>query len=102
MTTTTLSSLKIHQESEGAQFGALLSLFQQGEEHESNLNILRSLLLFASIGLVGLAAPQSSRADDLFIGDARDNSVKVFDSDTGAYLRTFTPPKTAGLRGPMG
>lgn len=67
-----------------------------------HLGILRSLLLSASIGLIALSFAQSSRADELFIGDAGDNSVKAFDSDTGAYLGAFIPSGTAGLNGPMG
>jgi hypothetical protein len=38
----------------------------------------------------------------VFIGDAGDNSVKAFDSDTGAYHGAFIPSGTAGLKGPMG
>jgi hypothetical protein len=52
--------------------------------------------------MIGLSVTQSSRADELLIGDAGDNSVKAFDSDTGAYHGAFIPSGTAGLKGPMG
>ncbi|WER49961.1 hypothetical protein CupriaWKF_22930 [Cupriavidus sp. WKF15] len=65
-------------------------------------HLLRSLLLSASIGLIGLSVAQSSRADELFIGDLGDDTVKAFDSDSGAYLGAFVSSKSGGLHGPIG
>lgn len=78
-------------------------------------HILRSMLLSAVVALstwsVGQAnanaqsipshAPPPSKAFELFIGDAGDNSVKQFDA-SGTYGGPFVASGSAGLSGPRG
>lgn len=64
--------------------------------------VFHSILLSAALGLSGWSVAQSARADELFIGDGVDNSVKAFDADSGAYLGAFIPSGSAGLSGPRG
>jgi len=66
------------------------------------LGVVPSLLLSVALGLGGWSASQSSRADEVFIGDGGDNSVKAFDASSGTYLGAFIPSMTAGLDGPRG
>jgi hypothetical protein len=65
-------------------------------------NVLRSVLLSAALGLCALSVGQSSRADELFIGDGGDSSVKYFDASSGAYLGAFVAAGSAGSTGPQG
>lgn len=62
---------------------------------------LCSILTGAAFVAGTLLAGSVARADDLFIGDVGDNTVKKIDSSTGASLGTFVPTD-AGLNGPMG
>lgn len=64
--------------------------------------VLRSALLVAVVGLGGWSVAQTAMADNVFIGDVGDNSVKSFDATSGAFSGTFVASKSAGLRGPMG
>ncbi len=43
-----------------------------------------------------------SRNLELYVGDVGDNTVKRFDTSSGAYLGTFVSSGDAGLNGPMG
>jgi hypothetical protein len=63
---------------------------------------LRSALLFTVVAMGAWLAPQTATADNVFVGDVGDNSVKAFDSTSGAYSGTFVAPKSAGLKGPTG
>ncbi|MEM5342215.1 hypothetical protein [Paraburkholderia azotifigens] len=63
---------------------------------------LRSALLFAVVASGSWLVPQTAVADDVFIGDVGDNSVKAFDATSGAFNGIFIAPKSAGLKGPMG
>ncbi|KAE8759017.1 MULTISPECIES: hypothetical protein [Paraburkholderia] len=76
--------------------------FLQPKHRSTYRNVLRSILLSATLGLSALSVGQSSRAQELFVGDVGDSSVKHFDASSGTYLGAFIAPKTAGLKGPMG
>lgn len=65
-------------------------------------SLLHSILLSAVVLLSVFPAARSSVAQELFIGDVADNSVKHFDVGSGTYLGAIVPSSTAGLRGPMG
>ncbi len=65
-------------------------------------NVLRHILLSAALGLSALSVSQPSTAQELFIGDLGDNSIKGFDVAGGTYLGAFVPSGTAGLKGPIG
>lgn len=65
-------------------------------------SVLRSLVLSAALGLSAFSVGQPASAQDLFIGDGGDNSVKHFDASTGKYLGPFVEPSSAGLKGPRG
>lgn len=75
---------------------------QSQKARSARAGALRSLLLSATVLLSALSATQSSVAQELFIGDVGDNSVKHFDIANGTYLGAIVPSSTAGLRGPMG
>ncbi|QCP52449.1 hypothetical protein FAZ95_25100 [Trinickia violacea] len=77
--------------------------FLQAKRRPTCRNVLRSLLLSAAVGLSALVVSQSSTAQQLFIGDAGDNSVKRFNA-SGAYLGPFVASgaAAAGLNGPRG
>jgi hypothetical protein len=64
--------------------------------------VLRSVLLSAVIATSAWSIGQTAMADNVFIGDAGDNSVKSFDATNGAFSGTFVASATAGLKGPMG
>ncbi len=63
---------------------------------------LLSLLLPAVIVMSAWAVSQPSTAQQLFIGDAGDNSVKHFEASDGTYLGAFVASGAAGLNGPRG
>ncbi|WP_028210255.1 hypothetical protein [Paraburkholderia mimosarum] len=65
--------------------------------------VLRSMLLSAAVGFSALMVSQSSTAQQLFIGDAGDNSIKQFNL-IGAYIGPFVAAgaAAAGLTGPRG
>ncbi|MEI5996013.1 hypothetical protein H3V53_01930 [Paraburkholderia bengalensis] len=63
---------------------------------------LRSVLLFLVVVSVSWLVPQTATADNVFIGDVGDNSVKAFDATSGAFSGTFIAPKSAGLKGLTG
>jgi sugar lactone lactonase YvrE len=65
--------------------------------------VLRSALLSAAVGFSALMVGQSSNAQQLFISDAGDNSVKQFNG-TGTYIGPFVASgaAAAGLNGPRG
>ncbi|MGU7784627.1 hypothetical protein [Burkholderia sp. PU8-34] len=71
------------------------------QRRSSYRNVLRSLLLFAALAISVWSLGQTARAQELFIGDAIDNSVKHFDVSSGTFLGDFVP-RSAGLLGPMG
>ena len=74
----------------------------QREKHTaSNTGLGRSTLLCAAVAAGTLLAGPVARADDLFIGDVGDNTVKRVDASTGSFLGTFVPTN-AGLNGPRG
>jgi outer membrane protein assembly factor BamB len=56
----------------------------------------------AAVAVSTLLASSVARADSLFIADVGDNSVRQFDSSTGAFIGTFVPSEAQGLNGPMG
>ncbi len=76
--------------------------FQQAIRRSTYRSVLRSLLLSSAVGLSALVVSQSSTAQQLFIGDVGDNTVKQFDLSTGDYLGTFVSSQADGLNGPMG
>lgn len=55
-----------------------------------------------AIVMVWLAAASLGRADQLYIGDAGDDSVRRFDAATGAYVDDFVSPGSGGLFGVRG
>ncbi len=65
-------------------------------------SVLRSILLSAAVAMSAWSVGQTAKADELFVGDFGDNTVKHFDASSGAYLGTFVPSGTAGLNGPTG
>lgn len=74
----------------------------QREKHtSSNTGQAPSTLLCVAVAVGALLAGPVARADDLFIGDVGDNTVKRVDAATGSFLGTFVPTN-AGLNGPMG
>ncbi|SEI66090.1 NHL repeat-containing protein [Paraburkholderia diazotrophica] len=62
----------------------------------------RSLFVGAALVIGTLLGGQIARADDIYVGDTGDNTVKRFDAATGVSRGTFVQPGTAGLNGPMG
>ncbi|MGF6261900.1 sugar lactone lactonase YvrE [Paraburkholderia youngii] len=75
----------------------------QRENHSSATSkTLFSILVGAALVVGTLLASPVAKADDLFIADVGDNSVKQFDSSTGNFIGTFVPPGADGLNGPMG
>jgi DNA-binding beta-propeller fold protein YncE len=73
-----------------------------GKRSSATSKTLRSILVAAAIAVGTLLAGPVARADDLFIGDVGDNTVKQFDSATGNFITTFVPSGADGLNGPMG
>jgi sugar lactone lactonase YvrE len=60
---------------------------------------LAALMLIAGLGVL---APKDAPADVLYVGDTGDNTIKGFDTDTGAYLGAIVKRSLAGLHGPRG
>jgi len=59
-------------------------------------------MLTAAAVLVGSAAMQSARGDDvMYVGDGGDNSLKAFNAATGEFLGTVVKSQ-GGLHGPRG
>ena len=76
---------------------------QRGKRNSASKKTLRSMAVSAAVLIGILVAGSMARADDLFIGDVHDNSVKQFDSTTGNLIDTFfVQPGAGGLNGPMG
>jgi DNA-binding beta-propeller fold protein YncE len=73
-----------------------------GQRRSACGSMLRSVLLSAVVAMSAWSVSQTSMADELFVGDNGDNSVKRFDASTGTYLGDFVPSNTAGLLGPKG
>jgi hypothetical protein len=68
-------------------------------------NIVATYITMVGIALMGLGI-RVAHADSLYIGDARDNTVKSFDASTGAYRGIFVTkdgcpanPKSSPLPG---
>lgn len=62
---------------------------------------LFSMLLSAAVSVSTLLTAPSARADDVFISDIGDNTVKRVNASSGAFLGTFVQ-SDAGLKGPLG
>ncbi|WP_341317629.1 hypothetical protein WN982_40930 [Paraburkholderia sp. IMGN_8] len=76
--------------------------FLQPKHRLTYRNVLRSILLSATLGLSALSVGQVAQAQELFVGDVGDSSVKHFDASNGTFLGAFIPERSAGLNGPMG
>lgn len=63
---------------------------------------LRFILLCAAIAVSTWSVGQRAMAQELFVGDVGDNTVKRFDVSNGAFLGSFVSANTAGLAGPAG
>ncbi|WP_109480790.1 hypothetical protein [Paraburkholderia sp. C35] len=63
-------------------------------------DLTRAMLAGIAIVISVVLTVPVARADDIFIGDAGDNTVKRVDATTGAYRGTFAVQQ--GLNGPVG
>ncbi|SAK96903.1 NHL repeat protein [Caballeronia hypogeia] len=64
-------------------------------------NRRRSMMLASIVAMASWSIASSGSAQQLFMGDVADNSVKQFDLQTGV-TSIFIEPKSAGLNGPTG
>lgn len=63
---------------------------------------LRMLFAFATLLFAGLFPAGIALADTLYVGDGEDNTIKMFDANSGTFLGTSDGPEISGLTGPRG
>src|SRR5262249_22452021 len=67
------------------------------------MRLRRDLLKCCAALLLGLSLTLGARGQDvLYIGDGGDDTIKVFDAITGAYIGIIDGPGVSGLKGPRG
>lgn len=85
----------------GSAHFTLQKLIARTDSRRSVRSVLRAFVLPALVAMTALSASSFARAQQLFIGDADDNSVKRVDLQR-VTASAFVEPKSAGLNGPMG
>ncbi|MDX2037538.1 MAG: SMP-30/gluconolactonase/LRE family protein [Isosphaeraceae bacterium] len=63
---------------------------------------LRNLLFGLAASIAFLAAPLGSAKSQILVSDVGSNSVKLYNQNTGAYIRDFIAPGSGGLSVPFG
>ncbi|WP_321899103.1 NHL repeat-containing protein [Paraburkholderia heleia] len=67
-----------------------------------SLHHFRSILVSILFGVAAISINLSTRAQELFIGDAGNNTIQAFNGSSGAYRGAFVTSGSAGLTGPAG